>query len=75
MEELCPQCKKLGFAVEVERYRDQPLERCTVHYWLMNARARGWDLDGFVRASEKYNFKCSLPTTGEIAAIVSAPPS
>jgi hypothetical protein len=69
MEELCPQCKELGFVVKVEMYRDQPLERCTVHHWLMNAKARGWELDRYVKASEKYNFECSMPTKDETAVI------
>jgi hypothetical protein len=72
MEEFCPQCRELGFVVRVEKYRDQPLERCTVHYWQMNAEARGWELDDYVKASEKYNFKCSLPTEEQTAVIVAS---
>jgi len=75
VEERCPDCWNLGFNVKLERYRDQPLGRCTVHYWLTNARRRGWGLDDFVRASEKYNFKCTLPTEDQIALILREGPS
>ena len=69
MEEFCPQCAELGFRVKVERYRNQSLERCTVHYWAMNARSRGWELDRYAEASEGFNFVCSLPTEKETALI------
>jgi hypothetical protein len=69
MEELCPQCKELGYAVRVEAYRNQHLERCTVHHWLINAEGRGWALDRYVETSEKCNFVCSLPTKEQIEVI------
>jgi len=69
MEELCPDCKKLKFVVKVEVYRTQPLERCTVHHWLMNAEPRGWELERYVSSSERYNFRCSLPTEEQISEI------
>ncbi len=72
MQELCPECQKLTFEVEVEKYRSHALERCTVHHWLMNARARGWGLDRFVTDSERYNFYCSLPTVEQVAVILAA---
>jgi len=72
VEELCPRCEELGFAVKVEKYRNRQLERCTVHYWLMNAETRGWELDRYVKASERYNFECSLPTIEQTAVIRSS---
>jgi hypothetical protein len=70
MDGLCPECQGLEFTVKVESYRKQPLEHCTVHYWLMNAEAKGWELDNYMRTSEEYNFICSLPTEDQTAQIL-----
>ena len=58
--------------MRVEKYRTQPLEMCTVHHWLINARARGWELERFVQSSQAYNFACSLPDPVGIAVILAA---
>lgn len=66
----CPDCAALGFQVKVERYRDQALGHCTLHHWSKNARRRGWDLERYVRSSELFNFKCSLPNEAQTAVIL-----
>lgn len=58
--------------MKVEAYRSTPLERCTLHHWLMTARGRGWTLEQYVESSERYNFRCSLPSEGEIGRILAA---
>jgi hypothetical protein len=62
---LCPECTRSGVQTGVEFYRTTELNLCSFHYWLGNAKGRGWTLEEFTARSEAFKFRTSLPSPAD----------